>query len=109
MRVKSFSEVDSFSFNDQLADGLKKEIEKKGKEYILGVDENEFKKYLVSEFTVEPLSIDLSTETIEKPTTTREFRDDIFYGRSYEVEAYNFTVKYHFTGSAVLFKIRPSQ
>jgi hypothetical protein len=109
MRVKSFYEIDSFSFIDQLTDRLRKEIEGKGKEYILGVDENEFKKYLTNEFTLEPLTIDTSTEAVEKPTTTKESRDDRFYGRTYEVEAYNFTVKYHFTGSGVLFRIRPSQ
>jgi len=108
MRVKSFCEIDSSSFIDQLTEGLKKEIEKKGKEYILGVDENEFKKYLTNEFRLEPLSIDTSTETIEKPTIVRESRDDRFPGRYYDVEVYNFTVKYHFNGSAVIFRIRPS-
>jgi len=109
MRVKSFYEIDSFSFIEQLTDRLKKEIEGKGKEYILGVDENEFKKYLINEFTIEPLTVDTSTETVEKPTTAKESREDGFYGRRYEVEVYNFTVKYHFTGSGVLFKVRPSQ
>jgi len=109
MRVKAFFEIDSFSFIDQLTERLKKEIEGKGKEYILGVDENECKKYLISEFTLEPLKIDPSTEIIEKPTKTNESRDDGFYGQRYEVEVYTFTVKYHFTGSGVLFRIRPSQ
>src|SRR5690348_16774417 len=109
MRVKSFYEIDSFSFVDQLTDKLKKEIEGKGKEYILGVDENQFKKYLINEFTIEPLAIDVTTETVEKPTITKESRQDRSYRQQYEVEVYNFTVKYHFTGSGVLFRVRPSQ
>jgi hypothetical protein len=109
MRFNSFSETDSFSFFKRLTEKLKKEIDGKGKDYILGVDENEFKKYLLNEFILTPLTIDKSTETIETPTTAKESREDSFYRKSYEVEAYNFTVKYHYTGSSVLFQLRPSQ
>lgn len=109
MKVKSFYEIDSFSFIDQLTKKVKEAIEEKGKEYILGVDENEFKNYLITEFTLEPLAIDSSTEVIEKPTIRKESREGEFYGQRYEIEVYNFTIKYHFSGSGVLFRIKPSE
>lgn len=56
-KIKAFAEVDSFSAEKQFEDNLKKHIEGKSKEYILGVDEEEFKEYLLSEFSVEPLEV----------------------------------------------------
>lgn len=42
-KIKAFAEVDSFSAEKQFEDNLKKHIEGKSKEYILGVDEEELK------------------------------------------------------------------
>ncbi len=43
---------------------IKREIESKGKEYILGVDEEEYKKYLFEKYYLEPLEIDDETENV---------------------------------------------
>lgn len=107
--MKSFSEIDSFSFSEQLMTRLKGEIAGKGKEYILSVDENEYKKYLIEEYTLELLKIDFDSETVNEPTTSKEIRTDpVFRSERYEIEVYTFTVNYTFSGSSVLFRVKPS-
>jgi len=46
-KIKAFAEVESFSAEKQFEQNVKKFIEDKSKEYILGVDEEEFKEYVV--------------------------------------------------------------
>lgn len=70
--MKAFGEIDSFSFKDNLLKNLKEQIVRKGKEYLLRVDEEEFVQYLVSEFQLEPLVIHFNSEIIEKPNVSKE-------------------------------------
>jgi hypothetical protein len=106
--IKSFSEISSFDFTRQLSDKIKSEIESKGKEYILGVDEEEFKAYLIDHYSLEPLTIDYNSETVDEPTVSKEWVEDRFYREKYQTEVFNFTISYKFTGSSVLFKVKPS-
>jgi hypothetical protein len=107
-KIKAFYEIRSFDFEIHLSDKIKKEIERKGKEYILGVDEDEFKNYLVNEYTLEPLHVYTESEEIEKPQKHKEVIEDrYFYGKC-EADVYEFTVKYQFSGSSVLFKVQPN-
>ena len=55
-KIRTFSEVDSHSAQSQWEEQIKKKIESESKEYILGVDEDEFKNFLVEDFKVSPLS-----------------------------------------------------
>lgn len=105
--IKSFSEISSFDFTRQLSDKMKNEIEGKGKEYILGVDEEEFKAYLIDHYSLEPLTIDYSSETVDEPTISKEWIEDRFYRERYQTEVFSFTIRYKFTGSGVLFKVQP--
>ncbi len=108
-KIKAFAEIDSFSAEKQFEDNIKKHIEGKSTEYILGVDEEEYKEYLLSEFSVEPLKVYKESERIDKPIVKKEkFRDRSYRDYEYEKEVYYFTVHYAFSGSPVLFKIRPS-
>lgn len=106
--IKSFSEIDSFDFTRQLTDKIKSEIESKGKEYVLGIDETEYKQYLIDKYTLEPLNIDYNSESIDEPTISKEWLEDRFYGEKYQADVYNFTVRYSYRGSSILFKVRPS-
>ena len=86
-KIKAFAEVDSFSAEKQFEDNLKKHIEGKSKEYILGVDEEEYKEYLLSEFSVEPLEVYKESERIDKPLVKKEkFRDRSYRDYEYEKE-----------------------
>src|SRR5690606_20431139 len=106
--IKSFSEISSYDFTSQLHDKIKSEIESKGKEYILSVDEEEFKAYLIDHYSLEPLTIDYNSETIDEPTVSKEWVEDRLYREKYETEVFTFTIRYNFTGSSVLFRVQPS-
>jgi hypothetical protein len=108
VKIKSFFEITGFDFIDQLKNKIKKEIEDKSKDYILSVDEDEFKQYLIDKYNLEPLTVYYDTEKLEEPRITKEWREDGHYRDKYECEVYNFTITYNFTGSAVLFKVQPS-
>ena len=106
---KSFCEIKSYDFTQQLIDKIKNEIENKGKEYILGVDEDEFKEYLVDRYALEPLIIDYESEVIDEPMVSKEWMDsNRYYGEKYQSEVLNFTIRYKFTGSSELFRVQPS-
>jgi hypothetical protein len=108
-KIKAFAEIDSYSAEKQFEENIKKHIEGKSKEYILGVDEDELKEYMHSEYSVEPLNVYQESERIDKPLIKKEkFTDRSYREYQYETEVYNFTVHYKFSGSSVLFKIRPS-
>jgi len=107
--IKAFYQVDYNDFVQQLTERIKNEIEGKGKEYILGVDEDEFKKYLISNYTIDLLGIDFDNEQIDKPIVKKEMvKGFSIYERQYEKEVYHFTIRYSFKGSSIIFKIRPS-
>lgn len=106
--INSFGEISSFDFIRQLNEKIRIEIEDKGKEYILGVDEEEFKAYLIEYFTLEPLSIDYSSETIDEPIVSKEWVEGRFHHDRYQTEVFNFTIRYKFTGSSILFRVQPS-
>jgi hypothetical protein len=106
--IRTFSEVDSFSAKDQWRDQIKKKIESETKEYILGVDEEEYMNYLIEDFKVVPLVIYEESEKIEQPTTSKEKMRGFPRDYEYDQDVYTFTVRYTYSGSKVLFKIRPS-
>ena len=106
--IRTFSEVDSYSAIDQWKEQIHKRIESETKEYILGVDEEEYINFLIEDFKVIPLIIYEESEQIEYPKVTKEKITERFRGYEYEQDVYIFTAKYTFSGSTVLFKIRPS-
>ncbi len=109
MKVRAFSEVDSYSFIDQVTQLVKKEILKQSKEYILGVDEEQFKTYLLDKFTVEPLEIYFSKENISYPQKTVEWVEGQYRrNEKYETTVYTFKISYPFTGDSATFKVKPN-
>lgn len=104
--MRAFNEISFFQFKDAWFKEIKKTIEQKSKEYILGVDEEEFINYLDSEFRLEPLKIYKETEDISKPVISKEWFEDRAYREKFQREVYNFTVSYQFTGSPILFKVQ---
>jgi hypothetical protein len=103
--IKAFAEITVSDFEKQLKNKIKEEIERSGKEYILGVDENEFIEYLINEYTLEPITIYSESEEIKEPITRKETRVD---NMLYEIEIYKFTIYYSFTGNVSLLKVQPN-
>lgn len=106
--IKAFSEIDSYKFEQQLSKNIKNEIENKGKEYILGVEEDVYIKYLINKFTLEPIAIDFESEIVEIPQVSKQLVVSRFHEETYQKDVYKFTISYHFSGSPVLFQIQPS-
>jgi len=75
-KIKAFAEIDSFSAEKQFEENVKKIIEGKSKEYILGVDEEEFKNYVISEYSVEELTIYKESEGINLQLKKKNLRTD---------------------------------
>jgi len=107
-KVRSFSEIGSSDYIDRLKEKIKTEIENKTKEYILGVDEDEFKSYLVDNYSLEPLYVDFESEVIDEPIVSKEWVEERHFREKYQTDVYNFTVRYNFCGSSELFKVRPN-
>lgn len=105
--MKSFSEIHWFDFPKKHFNRIKEEILSKGKNYILQVDEDEFIEYLVEKYRLEPLNILLETESVSEPKKRTERRTN-HWGESINVEVFNFTVTYQFTGSPELFQVEPN-
>ena len=106
--MRSFSGIESYSYFEQLNQDIITEINSKKKEYILGVDEIEFKQYLKDKFSLEPLEILKDTEKTSQPTISTESNRNPYFGGDYKQDAYNFTFTYSFLGSANLFRVRSS-
>lgn len=106
--MKAFNEITAFDYTDQQLKKIKSEIEKKPKEYILGIDEEEYITYLKSEYSLEPLTILWHEETVNKPTSRKEWKEDRFYQERYDTEVYTIKITYPFTGSPSLFEVRPN-
>ena len=107
--MRAFNQIRFYDFSNSRDRDIISEIESKGKEYILSVDEEKYINYLVEKYTLEPLAIDINSEQMLKPTVTRETVENYASGRHpYETDVYTFTLSYNYSGSDELFEIHPS-
>jgi len=105
--INSFSEICCLEAEREFSRQIKEEIEKKEKEYILGVDENEYQSYLIEKHKLEPLKIYTESETIDTPRVSKEAVGHR-HGYTDWRELYLFRVKYSYTGSSLLFRVKPN-
>jgi len=105
--IISFGEIEWFDFSASLTHQIRDHIGSQQKDYILKVDENEYKMYLTSEFELEELEIILDTEEII-PTVTHEEKYNERTRRRFKRDVYVFEIRYSFKGSPILFRVRPS-
>jgi hypothetical protein len=89
-----------------LVQSVREEVNKQKKDYIVGVDENEYKSFLTERFALEPLELFTDAEEIIPRTEKQGYLDD--FGRTGYREVYTFLVAYPFRGSARLFEVKPS-
>ncbi|WP_426668859.1 hypothetical protein ACPPVU_21850 [Mucilaginibacter sp. McL0603] len=107
--MRAFNEISIFDAGDRLKTSLKSEIETKSKEFILGVDEQEFKDFLYAKYKLEPLTVYFESEATDKPVISKESREGRYPGEKYQVDTYQFNINYSFSGSAAIFRIHPSR
>lgn len=65
--MKAFNEISYFEVYDNLKLSIKNEIEAQNKKHILGIDEEEYKAYLVNKYKLEPLVVFFDQEIIGTP------------------------------------------
>lgn len=106
-KIKSFNEIRSYDFFNICKERVKQDIENQPKDYILRVDEDEFKKYLIDKHFLVPLTIDYKNEEIANPERIHENARNVF-GDFYQAEALVFNISYPFSGSGSLFSVQPS-
>lgn len=106
--MKSFYEIESYDFTSQLSYKIESEIVNKGKDYILRVDEEDFIKFLIDKYALVPITLDFDSETIAEPTISTEIVEDRVFGEKYKTDVYSFTVIYKFSGTPILFRVKPS-
>jgi len=106
--MRAFYEIPISEATYQRKEHIKNEIKGQTKQYILGVDEDAYKEYLLERYAWEPLIIDFNNEQIEEPIKKKETREDRLFNERYTIDVYYFTIKFFFTGSAEIFRLRPN-
>jgi hypothetical protein len=103
--MKAFDEISSYDFSDKVKANIKNEISRQTKDYLLGIEEDIYKTYLYDKYALEPLVIDFESESLDEPVKKKETREARLHDTTYEVDVYQFGVKYHFSGSPAIFSI----
>lgn len=101
----SFGQIEWVDYLQQLQQAVRQEIHELNKDYILGIDENNYKSYLIDKYSLEPLEIFQDSEHIAPRTEQEQFRDEPF-GQIRSRDVYVFKVSYKFRGSAQLFEVK---
>src|ERR1700680_3265444 len=102
----SFAQIDWSQYQQNLHQTVRQEINDQTKEYVLGVDENDYKSCLVKQYTLESLEIFSDSEQITHRTEKERFQDR-FHHVGYR-DVYVFRVRYNFRGSPGLFQVKPN-
>lgn len=112
--INSFSEVNWDSFQNNIFKEIDEEILRCSDDYILNVNTEDFISYLTEKYKLEPLNILLETEEIDTPKEIRQDLSEVQpysiltrYGTRYR-NGYQIKISYSFTGSTVLFSVRPN-
>lgn len=105
--IPSFAVEDSHKFFSNRKNVIKTEIESNDKQYILCCNAEEYIEYLVEKYSLDPLIIDFSQPKVQPPKVSRQTKKD-HWGDAYQAEVYDIEVRYRYTGSPELFRVRPS-
>ena len=70
--MRAFNEIQFYDFQNGRHADIINEIQGKGKDYILKIDEEEFINYLHDKYILEPLVIHTETESFGTPYISKE-------------------------------------
>lgn len=108
IELRTFQEKSFFEFRSDYTGRIRNEIAEQEKEYILGVDENEYKKFLYEKYFLEPLTIIKESEERLTPKKVKLSRNERSLHPTHQIQGYRCVVKYKFSGHPILFKLSPS-
>lgn len=106
--TKSFAEIDSSDLFSQLDAKIQSEIKKCSKDYILSVDEVEYKSFLYEKYKIDRLNVDLASGQIKQPSKQVERRRND-WGHMFDCDVWHCSIAYSFTGSPDLLRMKPSR
>lgn len=106
IEIQAFDEIEWDNFTMNLVNQIRNCIESQKKDYILTIDETEYKNYLFSEFELVELEILKETEEVI-PSTSKQIEHSRS-GRPFERDIYIFVIRFSFQGSPILFKLHPN-
>lgn len=108
-KVRSFNEIDSDNFLQTLLVSLKNEIDGQSKDYILEIDAASFSEFLQQKHQLSNLTVQLDNEVIKNISIIREKVVDPWgFGNLVDVDVYEFSVSYPFSGDSRLFQVKPN-
>lgn len=105
-KPRSFGGKNFFDFKHAQTNKIKKEIEDQDKDYILSVNEDDYKAFLFEKFKLDPISISEDQEQIDTPRQIKIKKNDP--RGEYEVNGYEFKISYPYIGSSILFQLSPT-
>lgn len=108
-RPRSFGGKSFHEYQAETTKQICSEIENKEKEYILSVDEKAYKDYLKDKYILELLEVFPEGEEILTPQKVIIDRVDPYRNHKYQIEAYNCTIQFPFTGTPNLFSLSPTR
>jgi len=107
-QFKAFNGKDFYHFEKDYTEQLKNEIKQSNKEYILGVDEEEYKSYQKSKYYLEPLKVMNESEIIHPPHPIKIEKHSLLDRGPIFIDGYQFNIEYTFTRAPLLFNLRPT-
>lgn len=107
MRHGLFSSQSAYDIFQTYLKDIKTELESKSNDYILNVDVNTWREYIINKYDFIPLTVytDKATDTYKGKGQRQE---DSRYGETFTIDEYRFEVSVPFTGWSYLFCLRPS-
>ena len=95
------------SYHNEIISEIKREIDGCDKEYITKINIEDYCDYLISNYSIEPITIFLDEKVLLEPQET-EARDRNIFGESVMVSATIYTLVIPFNGNANYFYFRPN-
>jgi len=100
----SFAQTDWSQYEQALQNSVRQAVNDLSKDYILGVDEESYKAFLIDQFSLDPLEVLADSERVTPRTEMQLVGDD--YGRRSRREVYIFRISYNFRGTSALFQVK---
>jgi hypothetical protein len=107
--INAFATENFRAFTDAYSIQIYNEIKEQGKDYIIGINEQEYQEYLIERYSLEPLEIITSSEDRKVPIQKKKKINREYDDRLIDVDIYVCEVVYNFEGSPILFKFKPSR
>lgn len=106
---RPFNEWDADSVFKAVHKEIEKEITSMPKDYVLGVDEDEYVNYLTAKYSIEPVTVYFDSEDVELYQEVKKTHYNEIYRWEEPYSEYIFYIHLNFSGESDIFRIHPSQ